>query len=343
MRDASEDSGHNLWGRSASRRGLMRGAVLGGALATASVLPAGTSLAAGLTDGESPYGGGPVAATHSSAFATALLNRFFRAKSARDPQAAMSFFAPGATTYIDATVGWSFTTWQSLYDLFASYMPNWPASGASYMTRIVGGDTGAIVFFTNAAGVFGSSEIRAAAVVDIRGGRVERWVDYWDGRHFGTAETDALRLPGDQWPADFREKTVGERAHPRMRRTVEALAQALRNGDAAALARLFSADVTFEDLTSHVVVRGRRSAVAYLTGGGQRPPGAAADLVVRHTVGSAVGGGYEWLATSGPVHRGLVALELDRQGAVSRFTSVWDGSLVSASVLTSLAVRAIEE
>jgi hypothetical protein len=46
---------------------------------------------------------------------------------------------------------------------------------------------------------------------------------------------------------------------------------------------------------------------------------------VRHVVGSAAGGGYEWQQTAGPVRRGGTALELDQDGCVAHFTAVWDG------------------
>ncbi|SFF81564.1 hypothetical protein SAMN05216251_13053 [Actinacidiphila alni] len=260
----------------------------------------------------------------------------------------MSYFSRRSTTYIDATVGWSFPTWQSLHDLFANYMPNWPSRNASTVTRIVGGDSGAVAFFTNKPGVFGASEIRAAGVVDIRNGKIERWVDYWDGRHFGISATDGLRLPQNQWPSDFGERSVGERAHPAMKRTVSTMVRALRTRDADALTGILADDVTFEDLTAHVVVAGRRSVVSYMTGrggnSGTSGPGAVVpeDLTVRHVVGGAVGGGYEWVSAGGPVPRGVVAVETDGKGAVTRLTSMWDGSLVSASVLTSLGVRSIE-
>jgi hypothetical protein len=39
----------------------------------------------------------------------------------------MSFFDPGNITYVDATLGWKFPTWDSLKALFSKYMPQWPA------------------------------------------------------------------------------------------------------------------------------------------------------------------------------------------------------------------------
>lgn len=337
-----------------SRRRLLRTAAAGGAALAATTLPAGTAQAAqkGLT-GRRRHGRSPIIAkaqgdapqiesAKSSRATTELLEGFFAAKSARNPSAAMSFFSRRSTTYIDSTVGWSFPSWQALHDLFAQYMPGWPAQGASYMTRVVGGDTGAIVFFANAPGTFGANELRVAGIVDIRRGSIHRWIDYWDGRHFGTDATNALRLPADQWPSDFGEPAVGEQAHPAMTRASHALVSALRTHDADALDGLLAVDVRFEDLPSHVLVTGRRSTVAYLTGPNASLPYAAHNLSVRHVVGSAVGGGYEWLAPGHQVDHGLVALELDDSGAITRLTSVWDGSRVTAGALSALAAQAIE-
>ena len=63
---------------------------------------------------------------------------------------------------------------------------------------------------------------------------------------------------------------------------------------------------------------------------------------MRHVVGSAVGGGYEWTATGGAVPRGVTALELDRWGKITRMTAMWDGSLVDDATLTALTQGAIE-
>ena len=51
-------------------------------------------------------------------------------------------------------------------------------------------------------------------------GKFVRWVDYWDGRHFGVSATESLRTPPAQFPDDFGESRVGESAAPAMTRIV---------------------------------------------------------------------------------------------------------------------------
>ena len=141
----------------------------------------------------------------------------------------MSFFDRGKTTYVDATLGWKFPTWDSLKALFSKYMPQWPAGARSYQTEVLGDAQGAVMFFTNTPQEFGH-EIRGIAVVDIRNGKFARWADYWDGRHFGVSATESLRTPPAQFPADFGESRVGESAAPAMTRIVGELSTRLRAG-----------------------------------------------------------------------------------------------------------------
>jgi hypothetical protein len=100
-------------------------------------------------------------------------------------------------------------------------MPNWPKSARSYPTRILGDVRSAMILFMSTPELFGA-EIRSVSPVDFgHGRRVERWVDYWDGRHFGTSGVAGLRVPADQFPPDFRESTVGEQAAARRVRRLQ--------------------------------------------------------------------------------------------------------------------------
>jgi hypothetical protein len=63
---------------------------------------------------------------------------------------------------------------------------------------------------------------------------------------------------------------------------------------------------------------------------------------VRHVVGSDQGGGYEWVSKSGPVKRGITALELDGNGQISRLTTTWDNGLLSDADLQSLVPLSID-
>ncbi|WP_052454481.1 sigma-70 family RNA polymerase sigma factor family protein [Streptomyces nodosus] len=331
-----------------SRRGILRGvAVGGGAVAAAALLPAGAAHA----DDRGPAGGGTVRqvpgvhtvidTSHATDEAARIFSAYFRTKSAKDYEGISTFFSKQNANYLDAILGWPFYGWQAIHDLFAQYMPRWPKDGTSSPVRILGDATSAVVFFTNTTGLFGPSEMRAAGVVNFQRGKIARWVDYWDGRHFGTDNLDAERLPADQFPTDWMESTVGETASPVIRKVSEQLSAALQAGEGERAAALFASDAVFEDMTAHLQILGPRSIGAYLTTASDVLPYTGKGTRVRHVVGSARGGGYEW-AAAGPVPRGLHTLELDAQGRITRLTAVWDGTLVDDETLMTMARRAIE-
>ncbi|MEU3982312.1 hypothetical protein AB0F77_19780 [Streptomyces sp. NPDC026672] len=331
-----------------SRRGVLRGAALGGGAVTAAVLlPTGVASA----QDRHPAGGGLVPqvpgvdtvidTSHATDEVARIFSAYFRTKSAKDYEGISTFFSKRNANYLDAILGWPFYGWQAIHDLFARYMPRWPKDGTSSPVRILGDATSAVVFFTNTADLFGPSEMRAAGVVDFQRGKIARWVDYWDGRHFGTANLDASRLPADEFPQDWMESTVGEGAAPVIRQVSARLAAALQAGDGEGAAALFASDAVFEDMTAHLQILGPRSIGAFLTAAADVLPYAGRGTRVRHVVGGALGGGYEW-AAAGPVPRGLNALELDVHGRITRLTAVWDGTLVDDDTLLTMARRAIE-
>ncbi|MGW6930573.1 hypothetical protein ACWGE0_10950 [Lentzea sp. NPDC054927] len=326
-----------------SRRGLLRRATLGGAaLATTSLLPSGLAVASSEVR-QVPGITTVIDTSHATHDVAVRFSEYFRTKSAKNVEGLMTFFAKQPMNYIDAILGWPFYSWQELHDLFAKYMPEWPKDGTSSPVRILGDSTSAVVFFTNSVNLFGPSEMRAAGVVNFnREGRITRWVDYWDGRHFGTDNLNRSRLPADQFPEDFKESTVGETASSTIRRVAGRLNTALRNGDGPAAAALFASDAVFEDVTAHLQIVGPRSIGAYVTSAAGVLPYLGNDVAVRHVVGSSAGGGYEWTAAGKAVPRGLNALELDSHGKITRLTAVWDGTLVTDQSLISLAQKAIE-
>lgn len=328
-----------------TRRTLLRGAVLGGTgIATASLLSPGSASAAGAGNGlVFPGVDVVIDSSHATTEAAALVRRYFTSKSAHDLDWWMSFFSRNLITYVDAVVGYGFYTWDALRDSLSQFVPNWPSDGKSYPTRILGDATSAVVFFTDTAGLFGPSEIRAVGVVNFRDHKITRQIDYWDGRHFGIANTAALAAGSPGFPTDFGESTVGETAAPAMRNVAHKLARALRNGDGASAAELFAPGAVFEDMPAHLQIVGPRSIGTYLTDASSLLPYAGDGTAVRHVVGSAVGGGYEWTASNNVVSRGINALELDRWGKITRFTAMWDGALIGDSTLISLARTAIEQ
>lgn len=294
----------------ATRRNLLQAAVV-----TAAFIPAGTANAADRSSIE------------------ARLKAYFRDKSNRDVDATMAHFSRSGMAYGDAAVGALSVTWEEQRSRFAEFMPNWPATSVSQPLRIVGYGDSAIVFFYNSPGMFGPVEIRAAAAVNYRNSKIVRWVDYWDGRHFGIENFEAIRRP--EFPPDFRE-SLGGKASPLAERVARGLADALRTRNIAAAVGFFDLHGVIEDLPSHIQVVGHRSIEAFLTTASLPYMGAGAR--VRHVVN----GGYEWSA-DGPVKLGITALETNRDGKITRMTSVWDGSRISRDALITLAGATVEE
>ena len=58
--------------------------------------------------------------------------------------------------------------------------------------------------------------------------------------------------------------------------------------------------------------------------------------------GAGQGGGYEWRAARQPVAAGAAALQLSPDGTITRFTAVWDGSLLDDAAITALAADAVD-
>jgi ketosteroid isomerase-like protein len=314
--------------RTISRRSALAGAAAGGAaLAGAWALPSSPAEAASGTSATAPGG------------IQRLFASFLAAKSAADVDGTMAFF-DRSVTYWDATAGFDFPDWAALKAVFAQYMPTWGPAAHSYETNLLGDDTGAALFFTNTPEEFGH-EIRGISVVDIRDGRFIRWIDYWDGRHFGIAALEGFRSPPSTFPSDFGWSLPGENASSKLKRTVSELALSLGRGNYQDAARLFDENGVLEDLTLHTAVAGPQSIAGYL----QRavstlPNGLGAS--VRHVVGGDTGGAYEWTNSGGPVPRGVSALQLNATGQIVRLSTIWDGSTVDASWLTQRMAETIE-
>jgi hypothetical protein len=146
----------------------------------------------------------------------------------------------------------------------------------------------------------------------------------------------AVEVPGRLRRVEGRTACAGDAD-----RTLAALSGSLAQGDAQAAAAIFAEDGVLEDLTLHTEVVGRQSVAAYL----QRavaalPYGQGAS--VRHVVGGAFGGGYEWTNPSGPVPRGVNAAELNSRAQIIRLSSMWDGSLVDPVWLAQRMALTIE-
>ena len=281
--------------------------------------------------------------THGTPKAAEFFHSFFTAKSRHNVDATMNDFSNITLTYIDATLGWPFYTHDALKDVFAQYMPKWPPSGLSYPTLILGDEHSALVAFTDRPELFGG-EIRALAAIDMKDGKVIRWIDYWDSRHFGAALAAKLRTPADKFPTDFKESTAPDNAAPAIRAVAGKLQAAFAENDAKGAAALFSSDAVYEDMTLHTQVLGRLAIERYLGRAlAKLPAGVGSSLL--HVVGSDIGGGYEWQAAPAyraSVRRGISAITLDRELKITRLTTVWDGGMIPDADMKALIVLSLE-
>ncbi len=260
---------------------------------------------------------------HASADARAFFTSFFTAKSRHDVDATMRHFSPELVTYTDATLGWPLDGYDAVKGIFTEYMPKWPKSALSYPTRILGDTRSAVVMFTDTPELFGG-ELRIIGAVDFRDGKIVRWVDYWDSTSFDTTLFGQMRTPEDKFPTEFGEKAVPMSVAPSLRQTAVALQQAFAAGNAERAAALFTYDAVYEDAALRTQILGRAAIERYLKrilpaapyGRGSR---------VRHVVGGASGGGFEWYASpESEVRAGITALELDADGRIQRLTTVYD-------------------
>ena len=301
---------------------------------------AGATLAGASAIHPSLAGAAPGRSATTPAEVQSLFASFLAAKSAADVDRTMAFFSPSDTTYWDGTAGFAFPDWATLKGVFEQFMPKWGPAARSYETNLLGDNTGAALFFTNTPEEFGH-EIRGISVVDIRDGKFIRWIDYWDGRHYGIAALQGFRSPPSKFPHDFGWSKPGEHASSRLKRTVSELAGSLGRGDYQSAARLFDENGILEDLTLHTAVAGPQSIAGYLKDAvSSLPYGHGAR--VRHIVGGNPGGAYEWTNSRGSVPRGVSALQLNATGQIVRLSSIWDGSLVDASWLTQRMAETIE-
>jgi hypothetical protein len=284
-----------------------------------------------------------VDATHATPAAAEFFHSFFTAKSQRNVNATMNHFSMTTLTYIDATLGWPFWTYDALKDLYVHYMPIWPPSSLSYPTLILGDEHSALVAFTDTPGLFGG-EVRCLAPIDIKDGKVIRWIDYFDGRHFGAELAAKMRTPADKFPTDFKESTAPDNATRTIREVAGRLHSALAGNDAKGAAALFSSDAVYEDMTLRSQMLGRLAIERYLERAlATLPAGAGSSLL--HVVGGDMGGGYEWQAAPAyraSVRRGISAITLDEDVRITRLTTVWDGSVIPDADIKALILLSLD-
>jgi hypothetical protein len=325
--------------RQPTRRAVVLGSLRGaGAIAAATVL-AGAAPALASVPSAAPVRlpDPPQDVTHATPLLVQRVNSLFRDKTARNVDAFLSHFSQNPLYYTDATLGWYVPSWTALKATFAQYMPTWPDTARSYATRIIGDENSAIVEFVDSPELFGH-EIRAIAAVDFRNGLIVREVDYWDGRHFGTSAVNALRTPDAQFPKTYGEEYLTECSSPALRQVLDRVRAALAAGDTTGL---FAEDAIFEDLALHTEFAGALAINAYVSRAHTRLP-YGVGTTVRRTIGSGRGGGYEWIGNGFSGSHGIIAIELDAAGRITRFTATWDASRLDAAAMTTLLADTLE-
>lgn len=261
--------------------------------------------------------------------------RFFETKTARDAEGTMAFFAQDMVCYIDATLGWEFDSHAALNGAMEEGMPAWAPGARSYTSKILAGEESALVYMVDTPEMFGG-ELRILGAVDFADGKIVRWVDYWDSTAYDTDLYHQFRTPAETFPTDLGDARLENRAHPTSIKAATVLHQGFAAGDSAAAALVMHPDVVLADMALRTQVIGRIEVTRYLERVlGQVPYGRASTL--RHVVGGAGGGGFEWTAGPGAEYLvGITALELDADGLVTAITSVYDSRQIDPASKRSL-------
>ncbi len=278
--------------------------------------------------------------SHATPQAAAFFKSYFTAKSEHKPAPTTNHFSEAHLTYIDAALGWPFYNKKGMTEIFEQFMPKWPPTGLSYPTRISGDMHSAVVAFTDTPELFGG-EIRILAAIDLKDGKVVRWIDYWDGRSFGAEMAAKMRTPPDKFPTNFDYDVASEGASAKIKDVSQKLAAAFASGNAAAADALFSNDAVYLDRALRVRILGKQAIGKYL---GRvlatAPYGRGTKLM--HVVGSDQGGGL-WTNDASAVKRGVVAIDLNSTGQIERLDTTWDNGVMSDADLQALVLLSIEK
>jgi hypothetical protein len=278
--------------------------------------------------------------SHATNPAAHVFEGFFTAKSLHDGKTMVSFFGPDPVLYIDAGLGFAWPSRDALLKVWT----NPPFSTAnpdalSYPLRVIGDCNSALIEFVDTPPLLGKEFRFLSSITFNSKCQIVRWIDYWDGR------SSQLHLPIGTlgpYPSDFHDTVVN--ASPTIKKVSQALQDAFSLNDPAKAAALFTPDAVFEDMALHTRVEGQLQIQRYLTRGLMvLPYGPGA--TVAHVVGSDQGGGYEWHAAMGalPLLRGNTALELDDNGKITRFTTIYDSFQFPDTKYQSLVALGAEQ
>ena len=133
---------------------------------------------------------------------------------------------------------------------------------------------------------------------------------------------------------------MGDNASPRITSVARRLQDALTKGDVSAATALFSSEAVFEDRTLRTQIVTRSAIERYIGRAASQVPYGTGEKI-RHIVGGDLGGGYEWISATGGDH-GVIALELDVAGLITRASVLYDGRKFTRADRTRLAALALE-
>ncbi|KAH8878927.1 hypothetical protein GQ53DRAFT_756359 [Thozetella sp. PMI_491] len=267
--------------------------------------------------------------TYASPDLVDFLHKFFTAKTLANLDTLQSLFTPTENgVYYDAVMGLSIPQ-ANLSAVYKQLYGDAQPGGASYPLQVIGDMNSAVIRFVDTPEMFGT-EVRGISAVDFLNGKVLRWIDYWDARH------DPLILERGPMPATFGEELVTAAPNKFMECIVTKLNSALATQNSTAVAELFTFNAVFEDRVLRTRIEGQVNIESYLSRALPTLP-YGSGVQIRHVVGTAHGGAYEWIAKpGGATPSGISRIELDSTGLISGFASLWDSSLTTNATLEAL-------
>ncbi|KAI0554821.1 hypothetical protein F4679DRAFT_238292 [Xylaria curta] len=274
--------------------------------------------------------------SHASQQLVQLLARYYTAKSLYQADEWAGFFDPNLAVYADTTLG-LVASQPGLNDFIHSIVQSWQANGTSYPLKIIGDTDGAVVIVVDTPQLFGA-EIRAISSLDFKDGRVLRQVDHWDGRRNPASDG---RVPDDQYPQDFAYELSLNKTNCLFASVVHKFHTAVSTANTSLAINLLSYDAVLEDFSLRARIEGRLAIGRYFDQALKSVPyGAGSSL--HHLVGSAQGGGYEWVDNSTSKRTGITAIELNPDGLITQITTVWDSLKMTEQRMQELAGLSLE-
>lgn len=272
-----------------------------------------------------------------------LLVAYFVAKSSHDLNGVMRHYSRDITTFTDAIMGWAINGYDAVEKSYAGVIGQF-GEGRSYPTAIRGflndGNGSAVLEVTNTPEIVGS-ELHMISSVDLRGGKIVRWVDYWDSVSFDDAIYQEKRAADEQFPSTYLEDQVGRCTMHPSETAGTRLSTLLSAGDGRAAASLFEYDGVFEDRATRVQIIGRSEIESYFARVLRSAPFGEGSKV-RHITGGEAGGGVEWIgAPRTPIRDGITALTFGEGGLITKATTVYDSRQLGKNDRAAFVTRSV--